>query len=295
VALSERSTASSLPRVLVTAADALFFPSLANLIGSVHVWEPDLPIIVFDLGLEPGQRAQLQQCCAVTLRTFEWSRYPPHVRPQARTYAWKAALILQVVEEAPDRAVFYEDAGQELRAPLTAVYEAVQREGYFFTTSGFAFPNTKWNHAAAFRHWNVSTEPAHWLPTRPEAIGGIVGFRRSSSVGLALLRSWVACNIQVACVAPVGTDRSNHRQDQSALNFVLYRHTELTGHVPTIHADPRYWAHVTSDDPRQQVGNNETQRCKSGVVLLSRRGTWPKPYLRHVRHGAQCSGQATHV
>lgn len=116
-------------RVLVTAADSLFFESLVNLIGSMHRWEPEVTIVAFDLGLTARQHEQLAAYCRVEVRRFPWEAYPGHLRPEHRNYGWKAhlvlpcfgvgvkqpvgcawqaVLILALVREDPSRLVFYQ-------------------------------------------------------------------------------------------------------------------------------------------------------------------------------------------
>jgi len=118
-----------------------------------------------------------------------------------------------------------------------------------------------------------------------EVIGGIVGFRGDAPVALAWLRQWVECNLRLECIAPHGTDRSNHRQDQSGLNLLLHQYSIKTRQLPRIHAEPRYWAYLDSDDPLQYVADdaNPSSPVPSGVLLLSRRGRWPKPYMKALR------------
>src|SRR5690606_9096120 len=45
----------SSPLVIVTAASGAYFDRLSNLIGSLHFWEPDKPIVVYDIGLSKEQ------------------------------------------------------------------------------------------------------------------------------------------------------------------------------------------------------------------------------------------------
>merc|ERR1711907_542641 len=43
---------------LITAASRYYFDRLSNFVGSVHYWEPNQKLIVYDLGLLPGDREQ---------------------------------------------------------------------------------------------------------------------------------------------------------------------------------------------------------------------------------------------
>ena len=58
-------------------------------------------IIVYDLGFEECQRAQLANRSDITLRPFEFSRFPPHfdLTVAAGQYAWKPAIVKEVVLE----------------------------------------------------------------------------------------------------------------------------------------------------------------------------------------------------
>lgn len=70
VATSDRSASSSYSSeeqeetaeeiVIVTASSASFFDRLQNLVGSVHVHEPRARIVIYDLGLNAAQRAEVE-------------------------------------------------------------------------------------------------------------------------------------------------------------------------------------------------------------------------------------------
>lgn len=51
--------------VIVTAGNQHFFDRLENLIGSVHLWEPKLTIVVYDLGLTSKQISVLKRMCNI--------------------------------------------------------------------------------------------------------------------------------------------------------------------------------------------------------------------------------------
>jgi hypothetical protein len=57
-------------------------------------------LIVYDMGLTPQQRAELDSW-DVQVRMFEYERFPPHVswRDERSTYAFKALIMNDVMEE----------------------------------------------------------------------------------------------------------------------------------------------------------------------------------------------------
>lgn len=96
---SFRKTASSQPTVLLTYASERFFDRLENFVGSVHLWEPSLPIIVYDLGLSTAQRQAIACWRSVLeLRAFNFSAYPPHVR-ELKNFAWKVIIIWETLQQ----------------------------------------------------------------------------------------------------------------------------------------------------------------------------------------------------
>ena len=56
---------------LVTAASADYFDRLRNLVGSAHVAEPDLPVLVYDMGLTRAQRREATALPAASLMLTE--------------------------------------------------------------------------------------------------------------------------------------------------------------------------------------------------------------------------------
>jgi len=216
----------------------------------------------------------------VSVRNFAWSKYPEHFQLPHQSYAWKPTLILDALQHGAT-AVFYQDAGQELRARLDAVLDSVLSDGYIFVANGFDFPEPMWTHSSAFAYFNMSSQTAK-ARGRPEVAGGIIGFSASSTARRAVLEPWVACCKIRRCITPDGSSRANHRQDQSALNLII----ASIGWQPKVHLDEGMWAYYESTDPKQQITANETEPAPNGVVLFSRRGNQPKPYMKHARFKA---------
>jgi len=48
-----------------------------------------------------------------------------------------------------------------------------------------------------------------------------VGFDTSQPAASALLDAWLDCALHLQCIAPVGSHRGNHRQDQAALSLLV--------------------------------------------------------------------------
>ncbi|CAO3672901.1 unnamed protein product [Umbelopsis ramanniana] len=54
--------------------------------------------------------------------------------------------------------------------------------------------------------------------------GAIIGFdTNNATVVSEIMTPWYQCALDKDCIAPPGSSRHNHRQDQAALTFLVYR------------------------------------------------------------------------
>ncbi|KAK7235536.1 hypothetical protein SO694_00069199 [Aureococcus anophagefferens] len=140
--------------VAVTAADDGYFRRLANLVGSLHFWEPGLAVDFYDLGLAPANAAAARGWADVRVRRLPErgapGGLPAHVYDEVHLVGWKFWVVLDALER--DARVLWLDANAELRRPLDAVRAgaakgrcniasmrvraALDADGHFFTVAG---------------------------------------------------------------------------------------------------------------------------------------------------------------
>jgi len=58
--------------------------------------------------------------------------------------------------------------------------------------------------------------------------GALLAFRRQGDAYKRVLLPWLACARDKACIAPDGSDRTNHRQDQASLSMLIDREYGLS-------------------------------------------------------------------
>jgi hypothetical protein len=223
VALRSTSGLSILPNLLlVTVGSASYFDRLQNLVGSLHVWEPNQRIVIYDMGLTPAQVSTASCWANVSLRRFDFARYPLHVR-NLFNYAWKPLLFADAFQHidsrAPGSTVLILDSGVEVRAPLGSVAELLRRHGYWVATQ----PN----------HVNRKTHPQTYarLGVAPRVVfgrsfcaGGLQGYVRDTYAYRHVLQPAIRCALDEDCIAPDGSGRSNHNYDQSVTSTLFYAH-----------------------------------------------------------------------
>jgi hypothetical protein len=149
--------------------------------------------------------------------------------------------------------VFWIDANCELRRPLhgTSLPYRLATRGGFFVTHPYGFPSPQFHFPATVAALGcpAAADPAAAAAgataagtaasVRPRQIGVVtvplgslrhcattfMGFTLSSPQGRAVARHvldpLVACSLDPQCIHPQGSSRTNHRQEQTALNAIL--------------------------------------------------------------------------
>lgn len=210
---------------IITAASSAYFVQLKTLVGSIHMWEPmGTPIRIYDLGLDADQKAIIGTWKGCEIRAISDS-IAPHYKHKdwLRTYAFKGVIIEDALEDFP--AVLYIDAGLVLLRPMDIVRSTLYQYGYFLLpdhSNAFPWPNHSFHHPETLRRTGcVGPEKIEAATITTPCLGGIQGYRRGHWFHKHILIPLSSCSVDPDCIAPVGSNRSNHLQDQTVLNSVL--------------------------------------------------------------------------
>ena len=205
---------------IVTGADSSHFRSLLGLLSSVQCYEPSAEVVVWDLGLSPSHRAELlEHFPSVELKTFDFDLYPKYfdITQNSGEYAWKPVIIDLEVSSARNITIWL-DAGCRITGRLRWFRRYTKTLGVYSPYSAGSLRD--WTHPETLSNLNV---PAEFVD-RNMFCGGVVGIDPTSAQSVALIRQWSECAHSPACIAPPGSNRSNHRQDQSVLSCLLHQH-----------------------------------------------------------------------
>ncbi|CAN0359994.1 unnamed protein product, partial [Discosporangium mesarthrocarpum] len=83
--------------VIVTAANGPYYQRVENLVGSLHFWEPMLPIRLWDIGLTPDQHNESLTWEGVSVLKMPLEELPPHFA-DPRKVAYKAWMVQEALE-----------------------------------------------------------------------------------------------------------------------------------------------------------------------------------------------------
>jgi hypothetical protein len=206
--------------VLVTGASRNHGKSLVQLLESISRYEPGLNVIVYDLGLRWGQRSKVRRAFPAELRTFRYRRYPPHVNINVARgqYAWKP-IIINEVAAASGGTVCWMDAGNVLTSGLSDLRAHVREHGFYSTRSSGTVAD--WTHPGMLTWLGISDD---WQGlARGNLSAACVAFDTGNAAAMAVIAEWGRLALIEECIAPAGSDRLNHRQDQALLTVLAYR------------------------------------------------------------------------
>lgn len=193
--------------------------------------EFNVSVVVWTMKEFPAVAAAALNCVVEELRTlhgvptevreFDFDAWPPWMRINQKLgynggrgeYAWKAVMIHTVLLERG--FVYWADAGDRFRTVdgLTHTFRNLKLKGFASRRSSGQVK--QWCHPRQLEYFRANVARIRQLPNC-DASG--IGFTLHKYSELA--RPWYECSITRQCIAPDGSSRRNHRQDQSALTVL---------------------------------------------------------------------------
>jgi len=204
---------------LVTASDTSHARSLENLLASIQSHEPDARVFVYDLGMTAAELGHLKSRFNYEFRAFEFSKYPAFfdIKVAAGEYAWKPQIIHDVARESRE-IVCWMDAGNIVTEPLRKLRREARRAGFYSPQSQGTISD--FTHPAMLAYFGL---PADWKSDFRNLNAACVAFDTGNPGGARLLEEWAQHALIKECIAPQGSSRANHRQDQALLTVLAYR------------------------------------------------------------------------
>jgi len=206
---------------IITASDYKFYDSLIQLIDSIIIHEPNTNIVVYDIGLMTSHIEELKKTNRVELKTFDFEKYPKFLSERDKfgklgAYAWKSAILNEVLEHENKDIVLWLDAGNILTSSLKRLKKVVLLNNFYSPLS--AGNLIDWCHPKTLQYLNAPK----YIFKKANLTGGLVAFNTASSFAKDLAKKWYKNSMIEDCIAPPDSDRNNHRQDQSVLSILFY-------------------------------------------------------------------------
>ncbi|CAM0134870.1 unnamed protein product [Umbelopsis sp. WA50703] len=219
------------PYTILTAASGNHLCSLEGFLYHLHSLRLQIPeeefprVVVYNIGMNRTHLPILDQLQANGIIDenviFDFTKYPDFwdVSVNAGEYGWKTGIV----EEARKKyggVLLWLDSGD---APSKDFLRTIV---HFIKLNGFWSPRSsanmgQWTHPGLFKYFGAKRKDYRYFPN---CNGAIIGFDTGNATVVDnIMIPWYKCGLDKNCIAPKGSSRSNHRQDQAALSFLVYR------------------------------------------------------------------------
>lgn len=207
--------------LFLSGSDSTHFNSLVNLLNSLNKFEKETEVIVINLGLSIDEMKYLKENFKYKIKDFDFANNPDFVSVRdddnkLGSYAWKPISIYEEFKNT-SKNVLWLDAGCLINKKLSLLKIIIKKNGFYSPQSSDNIK--KWTHEQTL---NLLKAPNSILRKR-NISGGIVGFAKNSSLVDDLLHEWYKHSINEEIIAPTGSSRSNHRQDQAILSVLIHK------------------------------------------------------------------------
>jgi len=211
--------------IVVTGASQNHSKTLSKMIGTFvkfHGSEDNVKLIVYNLGIEKETWEELmnkyKDAENIYYKMFDYSLYPSYfdINVKAGEYAWKPVIIYDECEKSGEDLVVWMDSGNEIEERLIELKKFTRINGVY---SGQTRGNIdQWTHHRTIEYMDAKNTGDRMRN------GACVAFNYSIDWVKTFVKEYrdLACTKE--CIAPEGSNRSNHRQDQSVLSILFYKY-----------------------------------------------------------------------
>ncbi|KAG0301948.1 hypothetical protein BGZ98_007933 [Dissophora globulifera] len=224
-----------------------FLYSLSEVFHRLERTEIRPTIVVYDLGgMKPAQMTRMrwlkENQYMDEYKTFNYSAYPDfwNINVARGEYGWKAGIIKEVADKYRGLVLWFDSGNLMSLDFLRYLPGYLEKNGFWSPMSAGSIQ--EYTHPGLPQFYGESIEA---YEDETNCSGGAVAFDASNDeIYNGILNEWFKCSMNKECIAPTGSSRTNHRQDQAALTFLAkrLRFMEQCRHHPeyygvTVHQD----------------------------------------------------------
>ena len=215
--------------ILVTGASQNHAKSLVNMIDSfLHFYKNNESaiIVVYDLGINRSYWnaiiAKYSDVHNIQYRVFDYSKYPAYlnININAGEYAWKPVIISDVCDDY-DGVVIWMDAGNLITEKLDKLCEITKTNHIY---SPISSENIEcWTYPKTIDYMGCSDT------SKINRNGACIALNNSTDWVKTFIKEFKSLALIKECIAPLGSSRDNHRQDQAVFTILYYQYQEKYG------------------------------------------------------------------
>lgn len=224
--LKNSTEAKNKKLTIVTAADKSHYKSAIQLIDSVQKTNKNVVVYFYDLEIESEFKIKDVKYENFIYRKFQFSNYPSFISKKFFSdydnsfklghYAWKAVIVNTVANEV-DGILIWCDAGNVVKKELSLIRKLVNKKKFYSPISSNRVID--WTYPTLIKDLNL---PENFLRKR-NLWSCFVCFDLTSKIGREISHCWSEWSKKQNLIAPIGSNRSNHRQDQTLITLLYYK------------------------------------------------------------------------
>jgi hypothetical protein len=217
---------------IVTGASQNHHKSLIQLTISFlkyHKNDENYKLIIYDLGIDEIDWEKIKKLFSkytnIIFKTFNYSIYPEFVNIKYNTgeYAWKPIIIYDTCIEYQDIIVWM-DAGNIIIQNLENIKEIIKKTNLY---SGYSIGKVKdYVHPKTLEYMDAYNIHPKILDVANRN-GACLGFNYKTNYVQEFVKEYRDLCLIKECIAPEGSNRSNHRQDQSVYTLLYVKYFDL--------------------------------------------------------------------
>lgn len=207
--------------ILITGASDNHYASLINMIESFIKYKDSNQLVIYNLGIEETNWQNLiikYDEYKFIYKIFDYSKYPEwfNININAGEYAWKPVIIYDIYKEFENEIIIWMDAGNIITDDLKIIEDFTIENNIY---SGISLGNIEdWTHPTTLNYLNY---------TNINEIcrnAACLGFNTKIDSVKEFLTEFYICCQDRNCIAPEGSSRINHRQDQAVFTVLFYKY-----------------------------------------------------------------------
>ena len=210
---------------IITGASDNHYITLMNMIDSFIRYNDRHKLIIYNLGVEESKWNHIKEKYNhhdFIFKVFDYSKYPEwfNINIEAGHYAWKPTIIYNTFLEYTDEIVVWMDAGNLINENLQKL-ESFLIDNYIYsaTSSGTI---KDWTHPSTIEYLNCTNTG------NENRNGACMGFNTKIDLVKDFITEFYNCAMDKNCIAPDGSSRRNHRQDQAVFTILFYKYFSNT-------------------------------------------------------------------
>lgn len=224
--------------IIITGASKNHSRSLIQFLNALYKdVKVDFKCVVYDLGLKEAYSSieALQKKYNFTLRVFDYSKYPSYfqIEINAGEYAWKPIIIEDAMnQEKRESILLWCDSGNIVRNNMIPnIKKFIELNHIYTPIAGLKLKD--FTHRKTLDFFHIYEEHKSMLDNSNRN-GAIIGFNLNIDSVRDFIKEFARCALIKECIAPEGSNRRNHRQDQSILTILFYLYVKKYPQIQVI-------------------------------------------------------------